>query len=174
MKASEVCISQVHENYFGENVMPSSPQPAIATLSQLDELTAKSGVFSIAEQATNDGWIMDQRVRVQATIAKTRSELKRLDSALLRLEHAVHSMGRKDSTQQIEREYAPLEGWALTLIENYAILVGMLSPYDRRRLLDRLNEYTRGMTIQANGGNASHTLGSVRAFLGDQAVLYHR
>jgi hypothetical protein len=28
------------------------------------------------------------------------------------------------------------------------------------------------MTIQANGGNASHTLGSVRAFLRDQAVLY--
>ena len=103
MKASEVCISQVHEDYFGENVMPSSPQPAIATLSQLDELTAKSGVFSIAEQATNDGWIMDQRVRVQATIAKTKSELKRLDSALLRLEHAVHSMGRHDSPR--------LPGW---------------------------------------------------------------
>ena len=152
--------------------MPSSPQPAIATLSQLNELTAKSGVFSIAEQATNDGWIMDQRVRVQATIAKTRSELKQLDSALLRLEHAVHSMGRHDSTQQIEQQYTPLEGWALTLIENYATLVGMLSHNDRRRLLDRLKEYTRGMTIQANGGNASHTLGSVRAFLGDRALAY--
>src|SRR6266700_5705808 len=162
MKASEACISQVHENYFGENVMPSSPQPAIATLSELNELTAESGVFSIAEQATDDVWIMDQRVRVQAAIARTKSQLKRLDNALLRLEHALHLMGRKGSTQQIAREYAPLEGWALTLIENYAILVGMLSHNDRRRLLDRLKEYTRGMTIQADGGNASHTLGSVR------------
>jgi hypothetical protein len=58
------------------------------------------------------------------------------------------------------------------LIENYATLVGMLSHHDRRRVLDRLKEYTRGMTIQANGGDASHTLGSVRDFLRDQAVLY--
>ena len=83
--------------------MPSSPQPAIATLSELNELTAEFGVFSIAEQATNDVWIMDQRARVQVTIAKTKSELKRLDSALLRLEHAVHSMGRHDSPR--------LPGW---------------------------------------------------------------
>jgi hypothetical protein len=152
------------------------PSPAVATILELNEMTAKFGVFSIAEQATNQNqeWIMNQRVRVQATIAKTKSELRRLDNALLRLEHAVHSMGRDGSTLQIEREYVPLEGWALTLIENYATLVGMLSQNDRRRLLDRLKEYTRGMTIQANGGDASHTLGSVRAFLGDQAVLYQR
>jgi hypothetical protein len=152
--------------------MPSSPQPAIATLSELNELTAESGVFSIAEQATDDVWIMDQRVRVQAAIARTKSQLKRLDNALLRLEHAVHSMGRDGSAQQIEREYVPLEGWALTLIENYATLVGMLSHNDRRRLLGRLKEYTRGMTIQANGGDASHTLGSVRAFLAVRAFVY--
>ena len=82
----------------------SSPQDAaIATLLELNEYTAEFGVFSIAEQATNDVWIMDQRARVQATIAKTKSELKRLDSALLRLEHAVHSMGRHDSPR--------LPGW---------------------------------------------------------------
>jgi hypothetical protein len=152
--------------------MPSPQQATIATVSELNKLTAEFGVFSIAEPATDQVWIMDQRARVRATIAKTKSELKRLDNALLRLEHAVHSMGRDGSAQQIEREYVPLEGWALTLIENYATLVGMLSHNDRRRLLGRLKEYTRGMTIQANGGDASHTLGSVRAFLGDQAVLY--
>ena len=151
----------------------SSPQEAtIATVAELNKLTAEFGVFSIAENATDQAWIMNQRVRVQATIAKTKSELKRLENALFRLEHAVHSIGRDGSTQQIEREYVPLEGWALTLIENYAILVGMLSPYDRRRLLDRLNEYTRGMTIQANGGDTSHTLGSVRAFLGDRVFMH--
>ncbi len=83
----------------------SSPQDAAiaTTLLELNELTPKFGVFSMAEHATYEVWIMDQRARVQATIAKTKSELKRLDSALLRLEHAVHSMGRHDSPR--------LPGW---------------------------------------------------------------
>jgi hypothetical protein len=151
--------------------MPSPEQATAATILDL-ELTARFGVFRLAEDSTDDVYIMNRRVRVQAAIAKTRSELKRLDNALLRLEHAVHWMGRDGSTQQIEHEYAPLEGWALTLIENYATLAGMLSHNDRRRLFDRLKEYTRGMTIQANGGDASNTLGRVRAFLLDQSVLY--
>jgi hypothetical protein len=151
----------------------SSPTDAlVATVKELDQLTATFGVFSITENASDQAWIMTQRLKVQATIAKTKSELRRLDSALSRLEHEMHSIGRVASTQRIEREYAPLEGWALTLIDNYATLVGMLSHSDRRIRLDRLSEYTRGMTIQANGGTASHTLGKVRAFLGDQAVLY--
>jgi hypothetical protein len=151
----------------------SSPQDAtIATVTELNKLTAEFGVFSIAENATDQAWIMTQRVRVQATIAKTKSELRRLDNALLRLEHEVHSMGRDGSTQQIEREYTPLEGWALTLIDNYATLVGMLSDYDRKQMFGRLSEYTRGMTIQAAGGDASHTLERVRLFLGDRALMY--
>jgi hypothetical protein len=152
--------------------MPSPQDAAIATVTELNQLTAEFGVFSIAENATDQAWIMTQRVRVQATIAKTKSELRRLDSALLRLEHEVHSMGRDGSTQRIEREYTPLEGWALTLIDNYATLVGMLSDYDRKQLFGRLSEYTRGMTIQAGGGDASHTLGRVRLFLGDRALMY--
>lgn len=151
----------------------SSPQDAtIATVPELNKLTAQFGVFSIAENATDQAWIMTQRVRVQATIAKTKSELRRLDNALLRLEHEVPSMGRDGSTQRIEREYTPLEGWALTLIDNYATLVGMLSDYDRKQMFGRLSEYTRGMTIQAGGGDASHTLGRVRLFLGDRALIY--
>jgi hypothetical protein len=78
----------------------SSPQEAtIATVLELNKLAAEFGEFSIAEKATDQVWIMNQRVRVQATIAKTKSELKRLDNALLRLEHAVHSMGRDGSTK---------------------------------------------------------------------------
>jgi hypothetical protein len=151
----------------------ASPNDAlIATVAELNELTAKFGVFSITENASDQAWIMSQRVKVQATIAKTKSELRKLDNALSRLEHEFHSIGREGSTLRIEREYVPLEGWALTLIDNYATLVGMLSHSDRRRLLDRMQEYTRGMSIQANGGSASNTLGRVRAFLGDQAVLY--
>jgi hypothetical protein len=152
--------------------MPSPQDAAIATVTELNKLTAEFGVFSIAENATDQAWILTQRVRVQATIAKTKSELRRLDNALLRLEHEVHSMGRDGSTLRIEREYTPLEGWALTLIDNYATLVGMLSDYDRKQLFGRLSEYTRGMTIQAGGGDASHTLGRVRLFLGDRALMY--
>jgi hypothetical protein len=151
----------------------SSPKDAtIATIADLNKLTAEFGVFSIAENATDQAWIMNQRMKVQAAIAKTRSELRRLDNALVRLEHEVHSMGRDGSTQLIEREYTPLEGWALTLIDNYATLVGMLSDYDRKQMFGRLSEYTRGMIIQGGGGNASHTLGRVRLFLGDRARVY--
>jgi hypothetical protein len=48
----------------------------------------------------------------------------------------------------------------------------MLSDYDRKQLFGRLSEYARGMTIQAGGGDASHTLGRVRLFLGDRALMY--
>jgi hypothetical protein len=159
-------------NIASENAMPSPQDAAIATVSELDKLSAEFGVFSIVENATDQAWIMTQRVKVQATIAKAKSELRRLDNALLRLEHAVHSMGRDGSTPQIESEYTPLEGWALTAVDNYATLVGMLPTYDRREMFGRLNEYTRGMTIQAGGGDASHTLGRVRLFLGDRALIY--
>jgi hypothetical protein len=81
----------------------AGPIPSHPKSHNHNELTAKFGVFSIAEEATYEVWIMDQRARVQVTIAKTKSELKRLDSALLRLEHAVHSMGRHDSPR--------LPGW---------------------------------------------------------------
>lgn len=151
----------------------SSPKDAtIATIAELNTLTTEFGVFSIAENATDHAWIMNQRIKVQAAIAKTRSELRRLEKALVGLEHEVTSMGRDGSTQRIEREYTPLEGWALTLIDNYATLVGMLSHYDRKEMFGRLSEYTRGMIIQAGGGNASHTLGRVRAFVGDRALFY--
>jgi hypothetical protein len=152
--------------------MSSPKDAAIATVSELNQLSAEFGVFSIAENATDQAWIMSQRVKVQATLAKAKSELRRLDSAIARLEHAVNAMGRDGSTLQIEREYTPLEGWALTAVDNYATLVGMLSRYDRKEMFGRLSEYTRGMTIQAGGGSASHTLGRVRLFLGDRALMY--
>jgi hypothetical protein len=152
--------------------MSSPDDAAIATIAELNKLSAEFGVFLIAEKATDQGWIMDQRLKVQASIAKTKSELRRLDSALLRLEHEVHSIGRDGSAQRIENEYTPLEGWALTLVENYATLLGMLPHYERKQMLGRLSEYTRGSIIQAEGGNASHTMGRVRLFLGDLAMLY--
>jgi hypothetical protein len=158
-------------NCLGENAVPSPTQAAVATVAELDKLTAEFGVFSIAEHAGDEAWVMRQRVKVQATIAKTKSDLRLLENALSRLEHAIHLMGRDGSTRLIEREYGPLEGWALTLIEDYATLGGMLSHSDRRELFDRLSEYTRGTIIQANGGSASQTLGRVRALLRDRAIL---
>jgi hypothetical protein len=156
----------------GEDAMPSPKDAAIATIAELNKLTAEFGAFSIAENATDQAWIKTQQMKVQAAIAKTKSELRRLENALVGLEHEVNAMGRDGSTQRIEREYTPLEGWALTLIDNYATLVGMLSHYDRKEMFGRLSEYTRGMIIQGEGGNASHTLGRVRAFLGDKALFY--
>jgi hypothetical protein len=152
--------------------MSSPKDAAIATIAELNKLTAEFGVFSIAENATNPAWIAEQRQRVLATITKTKNELRRLDNALHRLEHEVQSMGRDGSTQRIEREYTPLEGWALTLVDNYATLLANLSEYDRKQMFDRTSEYTRGVILQAKGGDASHTLGKVRAFLGDRAILY--
>jgi hypothetical protein len=156
----------------GEDAMPSPKDAAIATIAELNKLTAEFGAFSIAENATDQAWIKTQQMKVQAAIAKTKSELRRLENALVGLEHEVNAMGRDGSTQRIEREYTPLEGWALTLIDNYATLVGMLSHYDRKEMFGRLSEYTRGMIIQGEGGNASNTLGRVRAFLGDKALFY--
>ena len=83
----------------------ASPNDAlIATVAELNELTAKFGVFSITENASDQAWIMSQRVKVQATIAKTKSELRKLDNALSRLEHEFHSIGREGSTLR-RREY---------------------------------------------------------------------
>jgi len=152
--------------------MSSPSDAAIATIPELNRLTAEHGAFSIAEHATNPEWIAGQQQRVLEIITKTKNELRRLDHALHRLEHEVRSMGRDGSTLKIEREYIPLEGWALTLVDNYATLVGNLSQYDRKQLFGRLSEYTRGMIIQGGGGKASHTLGRVRTFLGDRAMVY--
>jgi len=58
------------------------------------------------------------------------------------------------------------------LVDNYATLLANLSEYDRKQMFDRTSEYTRGVILQAKGGNSSHTLGKVRAFLGDRAILY--
>ena len=42
----------------------SSPQDAaIATVTELNKLTAEFGVFSIAENATDQAWILAQRVK---------------------------------------------------------------------------------------------------------------
>jgi hypothetical protein len=152
--------------------MSSPTDAAIATIADLNKLTQEFGAFSIAENATNPTWIAEQRQKVVATIAKTRHELRRLESSLQRLEHVAATMGADGSTLKIEREFIPLEGWALTLVDNYATLVGNLSQYDRKQLFERLSEYTRGVILTANGGNASHTLGKVRAYLGDRALFY--
>ena len=45
-----------------------------------------------------------------------------------------------------------------------------LRPQANVRSIER--EYTRGMTIQAGGGDVSHTLGRVRLSLGDRALMY--
>ena len=152
--------------------MSSPTDAAIATISDLNKLTQEFGVYVIAENATNDAWIGEQRQKVLARISKTRKELRRLEQSLQRLEHEAHTMGQEGSAQKIEREYIPLEGWALTLVDNYAALIANLSPYDRKELFDRLTEYTRGVILQAKGGNASHSLGRVRAFLGDKKLFY--
>jgi hypothetical protein len=81
-------------------------------------------------------------------------------------------MGRDGSTLRIEHEYTPLEGWALTLIDNYVTLLSKLSEYDRKQMFGRLRDYTQGLITQAEGGNASDTLGRVRLFLGDRALMY--
>jgi hypothetical protein len=152
--------------------MSSPTDAAIATIAELNALSEEHGVFLIAENATSEPWISDQRQQVFAAIAKTRAELRRLESALQRLEHAATTMGRDGSTLKIEREYTPLEGWALTLMDNYAMLVAKLSRSDRPKYFGRLQDYARAVILKAKGGNATHSLKHVRDYLQDKSVLY--
>src|SRR5262245_30986348 len=100
--------------------MASPQDAAIATTQELEALAREFGVYLIAEHAGYPDWVAEKRRGVLASIAKMRAELQRLDSALQRVEKAAHNMGRENNAQLIEREYTPLEGWALTAVGNYA------------------------------------------------------
>ena len=51
----------------------SSPKDAtIATVTELNKLTAEFGVFSIAENATDQAWITRQRAKFRRPLRKPR------------------------------------------------------------------------------------------------------
>src|SRR5262249_24935107 len=95
-------------------------------------------------------------------------------SALQYLERVLSSLGRPHSTRDIERAYHALEGWALTLVANYAALAGNLSRRDREALFKRLQMYTEGAIAnhpvpRPRAGEAK--MNEVRGVLGDHAVM---
>ena len=147
---------------------------AIATKAELNQMSVELGTYLIAQNATDTSWIELQRHELRLAMQKARKELRHVDSALQRLEFQLLKMGKDNSTFEIEREYTPLEGWVLTLIDNYAALCSKCSEYVRQQQLDRLRQFTDAAILNAKG-NAAGTvrMRKVKDSLGDMALLYH-
>ena len=122
----------------------------IATDSELDEIAAQAGVFATAEATTMPGWISAQRAALLQQVRKTRSELRRLEASLARLENiALARFGAPMSPGAFAAEYAALEGWTLTLIANYIALAGLDDRYEKTQRFQRAKDYLQGAIEEA-------------------------
>ncbi len=123
-----------------------SVAPETTEIANLDSAADEPGIFAAAEARPNQQWIQKQRVSMRAAIQKARTELLGLKSALGMLEHALGMLGRRGGVQSAEQAYKALEGWSLTLIENYTILLVVTSYRERQSRWDRLIKSTEAAT----------------------------
>ena len=148
-------------------------QAAIALRSELDKMAGDCGAFSVAAAATDSGWIESKRQEVLSQLRKTRSELRHVEMALQRIEHQMMFFGKDGKENAIELEYIPLEGWVLTLIDNYVNLVAFRGEYDRRNIFDRIEEFTDGSIRNSkNLPDGAKKMNHVKLQLNDNSVIY--
>ncbi len=98
----------------------------VAIDSEFDEIAAQAGAFATAKATAMPGRIGAQRAALLQQVRKTRSQLRRLEAWLARLENiAVARFGAPMSPGAFAAEYAVLDGWTLTLIANHIALAGL-------------------------------------------------